>query len=122
MKSRAGFTFVELLVTVVLVTAILPVAMRGIAMCTRLSGQTRHRLEAVSLARTKLTELVVSGTALTGDQGGDFEDPWTGYQWTLQATSWGDSTLQQVDVTISWTAQNKDRSVTLSTLVAPEAE
>ncbi|MFC1764537.1 type II secretion system protein [Planctomycetota bacterium] len=122
MGSRSGFTFVELLVTIVLVSAILPVAMRGIAMCTRLSGQTRRQLEAASLARAKITELVVSGDALTGDQGGEFEEPWTGYQWQMTTTPWVDGTLQQVDVTVSWAAQTKERTLTLTTLVAPEEE
>jgi prepilin-type N-terminal cleavage/methylation domain-containing protein len=116
-----GFTFVELLATVVLIAAILPVAMRGIGLCTRLSGQSRRQLEAASLARAKITEFVVSGGYLDGDQQGPFEDPWTGYQWQAQVNAWDDTTLQQIDVTVTWTAQNNEqRSVTLTTLAPPE--
>jgi hypothetical protein len=113
---------VELLATVVLIAAILPVAMRGIALCTRLSGQSRHQLEAACLARSKITELVVSGDYSSGDQQGTFEDDWAAYQWQSQVTLWTDDTLQQVDVTVSWTAQDRERSVTLTTLVSPEEE
>jgi len=115
-----GFTFVELLATVVLIAAILPVAMRGIGLCTRLAGQSRRQLEAASLARMKVTELVVSGDYLDGDQQGEFEDPWTGYHWQATVNSWTDAILQQLDVTVYWTAQNQERSVTLTTLVPPE--
>ena len=65
---------------------------------------------------------MMSGEALAGTQGGDFEDPWAGYQWKTRVAPWIDGTLQQVDVTVSWTSQNKERSLILSTLVAPEGE
>lgn len=119
---RPGFTFVELLATVVLIAAILPVAMQGIGLCTRLSGQTRRQIEATSLARTKLTELMISGEALSGDQQGDFEEPWLSYRWQSQVMAWSNDALQQLDVTVYWTAQDREQSVTLSTLVPVETE
>ena len=121
-KNRAprGFTFVELLATVVLIAAILPVAMRGIGLCTRLAGQSRRQLEAASLARMKVTELVVSGDYLTGDQQGDFDEDWAGYRWQAEVNAWTHDALQQLDVTVFWTAQNQERSITLTTLVPPE--
>lgn len=115
-----GFTFVELLATVVLIAAILPVSMRGIAVCTRLAGQSRRQLEAASLARTQLTELVTSGEVSNGDQQGDFGEDWPGYRWQAQVSTWTGTTLQQLDVTIFWTARNQEQSVTLSTLVSSE--
>jgi len=119
-RARHGFTFVELLATVVLIAAILPVAMRGIGLCTRLSGQSRRQLEAASLARLKVTELVVSGDYLSGDQQGDFDEDWAGYRWQAAVNAWTEDTVQQLDVTVFWTAQNQERSLTLTTLVPPE--
>ncbi len=119
-RARRGFTFVELLATVVLIAAILPVAMRGIGLCARLSGQSRRQLEAASLARLKVTELVVSGDYLSGDQQGDFDEDWAGYRWQAAVNAWTEDTVQQLDVTVFWTAQNQERSLTLTTLVPPE--
>jgi type II secretory pathway pseudopilin PulG len=115
-----GFTFIELLATVVFLGIIMPVAMESIGLCTRLGGQSRRQVEAASLARTKLTELVCSGDWSTGEKGGDFGEDWPGYRWTATVSSWSDSVVSQLDVTVTWQSQGRERSVTFSTLVYPQ--
>lgn len=117
-----GFTFIELLATVVLIAVIMPVAMQAIALCTRLAGQSRQETEAATLARAKLTELVVSREWESGDQAGDFGTDWPDYQWTATLTDWIDATVRELDLTVLWQSQGKERSVTLSTLVYPEED
>ncbi len=119
---QGGFTFVELLATVVLIGIIMPVAMRTISICTRLAGQSRREVEAVSLASTKLSELVASNDWETGGKGGDFGSDWPGYQWDFEVSNWSESTVRQLDVEVLWTSQGRQRKVTLSTLVYPEEE
>lgn len=121
-RSRrcGGFTFIELLATVVLIGIIMPVAMHSIALCTSLGGQARRQIEAASLARTKLTELTVSQDWRTSEKAGNFGDDWPGYRWTAEVTGWTDSTLSQLDLTVFWQSHGRERSVTLSTLVNPE--
>ena len=115
-----GFTFIELLATVVFIGIIMPVAMRSIALCTRLGGQSRKQVEAASLACTKLTELTCSDDWKTSEKSGDFGPDWTGYRWTTVVSNWIDSTVNQLDVTVTWQSHGKECSVTLSTLVYPE--
>jgi len=115
-----GFTFIELLATVVLIAIIMPVAMQCIALCTRLGGQSRKQIEAASLARTKLTELSASQDWETGGKSGEFGPDWPGYSWTADISNWADSTLRQLDLTVLWQSQGRERSITLSTLVYPE--
>ena len=115
-----GFTFIELLATVVLIGIIMPVAMHTIALCASLGGQARRQIEAVSLARTRLTELTASDEWKTSEKAGDFGDDWPGYRWTAEVLNWTDSTLNQLDLTVFWQSHGKERSVTLSTLVNPE--
>jgi prepilin-type N-terminal cleavage/methylation domain-containing protein len=117
-----GFTFVELLATVVLIGIIMPVAMRTISICTRLAGQSRREIEAVSLATTKMAELVASKDWETGGKSGDFGTDWPGYQWNAEVSNWTESTVRQLDVDVLWTSQGRQRQVTLSTLVYPEEE
>lgn len=116
-----GFTFVELLATVVLIGTIMPVAMRTISLCTRLAGQSRREIEAVSLASTKLAELVASSDWETGGKAGDFGTDWPGYRWNAEVSNWTESTVRQLDVEVLWTSQGQQRQVTLTTLVYPEA-
>ena len=119
-RGSGGFTFIELLATVVLIGIIMPVAMHSIALCASLGGQARRQIEAASLARTRLTELTASDDWKTSQKDGDFGDDWPGYRWTADVTSWTDSTMSQLDLTVFWQSRGRERSVTLSTLVNPE--
>jgi prepilin-type N-terminal cleavage/methylation domain-containing protein len=119
-RSVGGFTFIELLATIVLIGIIMPVAMRSIGLCTRLGGHSRRQIEAASLAKTKLTELTSSQDWQTGEKRGDFGADWPGYQWTLAVSNWTDSVVSQLDLTVTWQSQGQQRSLTFSTLVYPE--
>jgi prepilin-type N-terminal cleavage/methylation domain-containing protein len=121
--SRAGgFTFIEMLATIVLLAIVMPVAMQGIGLCTRLAGQSRREVEAASLAKAKLTDLVVTGDWQNGNQQGDFGADWPGYQWAATVANWTDITVRQLDVTVSWQSAGRRREVTLSTLMRTETE
>jgi type II secretory pathway pseudopilin PulG len=117
-----GFTFAELLATVVLIGIIMPVAMQTISLCTRLAGLSRRETEAASLARTMLTELVTSGDWQSSGRAGDFGSDWPGYRWTAEVSNWTDSVVSQVDLTVHWESQGRARSVTLTTLAYAEGE
>ena len=119
-RRFGGFTFIELLATMVLIAVIMPVAMQCIALCTRLGGQSRKHIEAASLARTKLTELTASQDWETGAKSCEFGSDWPGYRWTADVSNWADSTLRQLDLTVFWQSQGQQRSTMLSTLVYPE--
>lgn len=119
-RRFGGFTFIELLATVVLIGIIMPVAMRSIGLCTRLGGQSRRQIEAASLAYTKLTELTSSQDWKTGQKSGDFGSDWPGYRWTSAVSNWTDSAVSQLDLTVVWQSQGQQRSLTLSTLIYPE--
>ena len=121
-NRSGGFTFAELLVTVVLIGIIMPVAMQTIALCTRLAGLSRKETEAACLARTRLTELTTSDEWQSSGKAGDFGSDWPGYRWTAEVSNWTDSVVSQVDVTVHWQSQGLDRSVTLSTLAYAEDE
>lgn len=117
---RHGFTFIELLTTVVLIAVIMPVAMRSIGLCTRVASQSRRQMEAGSLARAKLTELIVTGDWEKGNQKGDFEKDWPGYEWEANVTNWTDASVRLLELTVSWRTLGRQRGVTLSTLMYPE--
>ena len=119
-RRCGGFTFIELLSTVVFLGIIMPVAMQSIGLCTRLGGQSRRQIDAASLARTKLTELTCTGDWQSGEKSGDFGEDWPGYRWSAVVSSWTDSTVSQLDLTVTWQSQGKERSVTLTTLVYAE--
>lgn len=123
--SVRGFTLPEVLATLVIVGIVLPTAMRGITLAVRAAGEARHKMEAGQLAQQRLSELLLDSSNATSLSGtGEFEPPWSEYKWESQAYSASLNTtanVEQLDVTVKWTAQGTERSVTLSTLVYPEA-
>jgi len=121
-RRSTGFTFVELLATIVLIAIIMPVAMRTISLCTRLAGLSRRQIEAASLARMKLTELTASQDWQTGARAGDFGSDWPAYRWTADVSNWTDSIVSQIDLTVHWQSQGLDRTMTLTTLVYAEEQ
>ena len=121
-RRKSGFTFVELLATVVLIAIIMPVAMQTISLCTRLGGLSRKEIEAASLARVKLTELTASDEWQSSSKAGDFGTDWPGYRWSAEVSNWTDSIVSQIDLTVHWQSQGIDRSLTLTTLAFAEEE
>ena len=118
-----GFTFVELLATIVLISIVMPVVMRTIGLCTQLAGQSRRQVEAVCLAKTKLTELTAAQDWENGSNRGDFGNDWPGYEWTMTLANWTeDASVRQLDLTVSWRSVGRQRKVTLSTLVYPQEQ
>jgi prepilin-type N-terminal cleavage/methylation domain-containing protein len=118
-----GFTLVECLATMLLMAIILPAVDQGIAAATLSAGTTRHRTEAAGLAQSKLSELIVSGSAVwsAGKLSGDFGSDWPEYKWNATVSPWVNDTqsvgLEQMDVQVTWTDRNQQMSFTVSSLV-----
>ncbi len=114
---RRAFTLIEVLAALALVAIILPVAMKGISLATTTAGLAKQRMEAASLAERKLAELLATGEWQNGDLVGDFYPDWPDYRWSAEVRDWEGITLRQVDVRVEWTTRQKERSVTLSTVI-----
>jgi prepilin-type N-terminal cleavage/methylation domain-containing protein len=117
-RRRRAFTLVEILATLTLIAIVLPAVMTGISLDLAAADQARHESEAASLARTKMSELVLAGEWRQAAESGDFGEDRSAYRWTAEATDWeGDARLRQLAVTVLWTSRGRDHAVTLTTLV-----
>jgi len=130
-SRRGGFTFIEIMTTVLLMAIALPSIMDGISLCLSTAGFARQESQAVALANGKLVELTTTGSWKNTVLAGDFGMDWPDDTWTGQLSDWSPpgatvqqadslpvgATLQELDITVSWVARNRQRSVTLSTLV-----
>lgn len=116
--SRKGFTLIEILATFVLIAVIIPVAMKGLSLSTNMAGNSKSKIEASALAETKLTELMLTGDWVNGEQSGDFGEDWPEYTWSAELNDWEDEDLmQQVTLQVNWSRLGLDRSISLTTLV-----
>lgn len=116
-QGLAAFTLAEVLAAITIIAIVLPVAMQGISIATGLAGVTRQRAEAVSLAQSKLNELVITGAYDIATMSGDFAPDHPDYRWEAVANDWEETNMRQLQVTVIWTSRGSQRHVVLSTLV-----
>lgn len=114
--GRHGFTMVEVLVSMLLMAVILPVAMKGVSLALHTAAMARDRSLAVSLAQTQMADLITGGSVGSSSMQGDFPDN-PGYTWTATLTQWIGTTVEQLEVTVLWTSNTRQHSVTLDTLI-----
>ena len=119
--SERGFTLVEILATFVLIAIILPVAMEGISLSTRMASESRRKIEAGTLAEKKLTEVIITREWVNGDQSGDFGNEYPEFKWRYKVSEWGkEELLRQIDLYVEWAAVKETHSVSVTTLVSLE--
>lgn len=120
-RSRAGFTLIEVLVTMALMAAILPVAMRGISIAISTGSSARHRVEAATLGQAKLNELISLATVNldTSQLGssGDFGEAYPGYSWTSRMVDDVNLGVSNVTLTVTWLERGTSRTLDLSSMV-----
>jgi len=115
-RHRRGFTLVEVLASLALVGAILPVAMAGISLAMGLGETARRRTEAAVLARSKLAEVMATDEWQSAETKGDFGREWPGYSWQMTVGEWEEPQISEVTLTVAWTARGQQRTVSMTTL------
>lgn len=115
--GRRGFTFIEILATLMLLAVVLPSVMAGVSISLAAADSAKRQAQASWLAHSKLTELLADEGAQRANLTGDFGADWPGFQWKAQLSDWDGSSLQQLDVTVSWEQRGEPRNVMLSSLL-----
>lgn len=111
----------EILAALLLVGLILPAAMKGVSMASVLASYNVCKYEALELAETKLAEVLLEQDWESGSGSGDFEDN-DRYQWTMEVADGTVTGIKQVDLMVYWQQRNRQREITLSTLVYASEE
>jgi len=96
----------------------LPTVMSGLSVSLSTAGYATRQAQASALAQSKLMELVAQNQWQQTSLSGDFAPQHPEYRWAAQVSDWsGSSTLDQLDVAVTWRQLDRDRTVVLSTLV-----
>ena len=116
-RSRAGFTFAEVLAALVFMAIVIPVVMQGISIANRAGVGAERKEIAVQLAANMLNQLSVSNLWQTAQASGTFEQDYPGYAWSMQQQAWTDGDMQQLTLEVTYPLQGGIFAVELSTLL-----
>lgn len=119
-RGRRGFTLIEVLAAILLISIVVPVAMTATSQVMKSADAARRRTEAAGLADSKLAELIATGDWQTGALSGDFGEDHPTFVWTADAANWTEASMTELSVTVQWGGQNDPAaSLSVSTLVYP---
>ena len=127
MKSRPrtnsvqGFTLAEVLAALLFMAIVVPVAMEGLHIASRAGAVAQRKGEAARIAQRVLTENLVTTNWNQSVQSGSTTEGQREFRWTLRSDPWTQdptqNVLRQLSVDVTFTAQNREYTVRMSTLV-----
>jgi type II secretory pathway pseudopilin PulG len=120
-KSASGFTLAEVLAALVFMAILIPVAIEGISIASRSGEVAARKSDAALVAESVLNEMIVTTNWNSSLQNGNVRQGIHDFQWTLHNDPWNQdpnaTTMRQLSVEVKYTAQGRDYSVRLATLV-----
>jgi hypothetical protein len=120
-KNRrcSGFTLAEVLAAMLFLAIVIPAAVEAMHLASLAGEVAARKGAAVRVADRILNESLVTTNWSHGTQGGTTGEGALDFRWTLTSQGWPeDSALEVVTAEVRFTAQGKDYSVKLNTLVA----
>jgi prepilin-type N-terminal cleavage/methylation domain-containing protein len=119
-RRRRGFTLVEVLATLLLISIVMPAVMQGVSIALAMASNARQRTEAATVAQSQLDTLLATNQWNGGILAGDVQSNGSTYHWQANVEAWpGDTTtvsLMQVDMVVTWAGRSGKQSITLSTI------
>jgi competence protein ComGC len=120
-SSRSAFTLAEVLAALVFMAILIPVALEALSIATRAGEVAARKGEAALVAEKVLNENVVTTNWNKTVQSGTVRQGVREFRWTLHNEPWnqdtGQSAMRQLTAEVIYTAQGRDYSVRMSTLV-----
>lgn len=119
-NPSAGFTLVEILVTLAILSAVLPSLLQVFASAARNQALSDDNTTALYLLKFRMAEIEMSGYPDVGEETGEFGDN-SRYQWRSVVEDIEAEQIQgirRVQVTVLWQHLGKERSMAMSTFIS----
>ena len=121
-RSRGGFTFVEILASLLFLAISIPAILGALSLCSRAAEIAERTSLAGELAENQLSELVVaqgvSGSA--AQSRGEFAD-YPGFRWDTTMETGTLAPSETMTIHVYFMVRGKERSVDLATVVSSTA-
>ena len=115
-----GFTLVEILVTLTVLSVALPVLMYSFRNAAQGQALSENRTTAVYLLKLRMAEIELGGYPDIGDEGGEFGEN-SRFRWSSSVQDVASEeieNLRHITVTIMWQEQGKEKSISMITYMA----
>ena len=119
-NRAAGFTLVEVLAALLFMAIVVPTAVEALHMATKAGEVAVRKNEAARVADTILNKSIVMTNWNSGTQSGTVSEGAEDFRWTLTSQKWPQDSMQLLAAEVTYSAQGKDYSVTLSTLASSQ--
>jgi type II secretory pathway component PulJ len=120
-RSAAGFTLAEVLAALLFMAIVIPVAIEGMHIASRVGTVSERKGEAARVAQRLLAETLVTTNWSQAVQGGTVTEGQREFAWTMHSDPWNQdpsqNIIRQLSVEVKFTAQNQEYAVRMSTLV-----
>lgn len=120
-NNRSAFTLAEVLAALLFMAIVVPVAMEGLHIASLAGAVAQRKGEAARIAQRVLNESLVTTNWSQSVQSGITTEGQRQFRWALRNDAWtqdpAQSVIRQLSVEVTFTAQNRDYSVKLTTLV-----
>ena len=120
-RAVAAFTLAEVLAALLFMAIVIPAAVEGLHIASLAGTVAERKGEAARVAQRLLTESLVTTNWNQAGQSGTVSEGQRQFRWTMRNDPWNQDPSQNVirllSVEVTFTAQNRDYSVRMSTLV-----
>ena len=128
MLKERGVLLLEVMLVLVLLSAVFPIVARSLAASLQVSACCRRQTSAILLADDLLVSLLRQGLTEEKEQlAGDFAAPYSDYRYEIQIRDFTDNTLPGVrdenasawaaEVVVYWGRQGNERRYSLETVI-----
>ncbi|OGL39484.1 MAG: hypothetical protein A3C43_07450 [Candidatus Schekmanbacteria bacterium RIFCSPHIGHO2_02_FULL_38_11] len=117
MRDEKGFTFLEIMVAVAILSIALIAALRAQSQSLSIASESIRTTNVVFLAREKMAEIELDGYPQQEKTDGVFEKH-PEYRWEIEVKETPVEDLKDVTLTILWKEGDRERRYSLETLLA----
>jgi general secretion pathway protein I len=114
---RRGFTLIEVLVSLVVVTAGLTIIAQGFITGGRASVASQFASTATMLAESKMAEIEAGIISTQTSASGGFEPEQPDFTWSMETETTTTTGLIKITLTVTWKERNEDRTFALTRLM-----
>ena len=120
-RSTAGFTLAEVLAALLFMAIVIPAAMEGMHIASLAGTVAQRKGEAARVAQRLLVQNLVNTNSSQSAQSGTVTEGQREFNYTVHSDPWtrdpSQNVIRQLTVEVKFTAQSRDYSVRMSTLV-----